>query len=168
MGFGNRTAGETVSVSSLLAIYLQDHHAAAMAGARLAGRAASKIADGKTELATIAAEIEEDLHSLERVMEQLGVGRQRVKDGTAVVGERIARLKPNGRLSGRSPLSDLLELETLVVGITGKEALWRSLQSVPAVPTDEVERLIGRAVDQRRRVEALRMRAATRCLSESP
>ena len=152
-------------MSTLLGIYLQDHHAAAMAGTRLARRAASRIDDGKSELATIADEIADDLRTLERLMKHLDVGRNRLKDAAALAGETIARLKPNGRLSERSPLSEVLELETLVVGITGKEALWRSLCTVPAVSTAEIDRLIARAQDQRRRVETLREAAARRCFA---
>ena len=51
-----------------------------------------------------------------------------IKVGMVRVAERVGRLKLNGRLFERSPLSSVIELETLVVGVRGKEALWMALQ----------------------------------------
>lgn len=147
--------------SRLLAIYLQDHHAAGVAGARVARRLGSR-AGGGSDLATVADEIAEDLRTLERIMSDTGVEPRRSKDVVAAVGEWVGRLKPNGHLLGHSPLSDLLELETLVVGITGKQALWESLRTVPSVSDEELGRLLERAEGQKRRVESERLRAARR------
>jgi hypothetical protein len=44
------------------------------------------------------------------------------KVGVAWIGEKIGRLKFNGRLLGRLPLSDLEELELLRLGVEGKLA----------------------------------------------
>lgn len=95
-------------------------------------------------------------------MFRLGVRPDRVKDGLSRVAERLGRLKLNGRLTSRSPLSDLLELETLVVGITGKQALWVSLREIPSINTEELDELYGRAEDQKRIVETARVEAAKR------
>ena len=147
----------------MLAIYLRDHHAAGVAGARVARRLALARDAGAAELRRVASEIEQDLLSLEAIMLRLGVRPDRVKDGLSRVAERLGRLKLNGRLTSRSPLSDLLEMETLVVGITGKQALWVSLREIPSVNAEELERLYGRAEDQRRVVESARVEAAKRC-----
>ena len=88
-----------------------------------------------------------------------------MKDGLARIAERLGRLKLNGRLTSRSPLSDLLELETLVVGITGKQALWVSLREIPSINTEELDELHARAEDQRRIVETARVEAAKRSLT---
>ena len=131
---------------SLLAIYLRDHHAAAVAGTRLARRVANVAPrDASGELSKVAKEIAEDLATLERFMGRLGTRPDRVKDAIARAGERLGRLKLNGRLRTRSPLSDVVELETLVVGIAGKEALWSSLRSATSLPSDELDHLIDRA-----------------------
>ena len=113
---------------SFLAIYLRDHHAAAIAGTRLARRIARAHAT-TSDLSGVASEIHKDLVALESIMRSLGVERDGMKDALARIGERLGRLKPNGRLRERSPLSDVLELETLLVGITGKRALWLSLRA---------------------------------------
>ena len=57
-------------VMSLLAIYLRDHHAAAVAGTRLARRVANVAPrDASGELSKVAKEIAEDLATLERFMD---------------------------------------------------------------------------------------------------
>jgi hypothetical protein len=146
---------------SFIAIYLRDHHAAAVAGTRLARRIAHP--RGTTsDLSAVAFEIHEDLVALEAIMRSLGVERDRMKDAIARVGERLGRLKPNGRLRERSPLSDVLELETLLVDITGKRALWLSLRASSAAPRDDLDRLVERAESQMKTVEEARLHAVER------
>jgi hypothetical protein len=156
----------------LLAVYLQDHHAGAVTGLNLARRAAG--ANEGTpygqELARIADEIEADQRTLEELMAKLDIGADRVKDTVAWGGEKVGRLKPNARWFSYSPLSRLLELEGLVIGVTGKLGLWRALQRV----APEVEGLDGfdfvtlaaRAEDQRARLEDLRLSAAAEALPQ--
>jgi len=150
----------------LLAIYLEDHHAAGVAGSRLAARlAATTASEGwEADLSRVLPEIAEDLATLESLMRRLGAKPNTMKDTIARVGERLGRLKPNGRLRERSPLSDLLELETLVVGIRGKQALWVSMRNTALLPREELDRLIGRAEKQQRIVESAREAAARRAL----
>lgn len=154
--------------SQLLSIYLRDHHAGAVAGVNLARRVASEnegTAYGE-ELARLAAEIEEDRRTLETVMARLDVGPDQVKDLAASVGERLGRLKPNGRWREYSPLSRLLELEGLVLGVTGKLSLWRALRGTIDEASDGIDlaALEARAEDQRARLEDLRLRAADEAL----
>jgi hypothetical protein len=152
---------------SLLSIYLQDHHAAAVAGTRLARRVAKAARrEMSDDLSRVAEEIAEDLATLESLMARLGTSPNGAKDAIARVGERLGRLKLNGRLRTRSPLSDVVELETLVVGITGKEALWVSLRSATSLPTDELDRLVRRAEAQKRVVERARRTAVGQAFEE--
>ena len=146
---------------SFLAIYLRDHHAAGVAGTRLARRIAKAPAT-TSDLAEVALEIHQDLAALEAIMRNLGVERDGMKDAVARIGERLGRVKPNGRLRGRSPLSDLEELETLLVGITGKRALWLSLRASSAAPRESLDRLVERAERQRTAVEEARLQAVRR------
>ena len=149
---------------SLLAIYLRDHHAAGAAGTRVARRVAlaAEHDSGNDDLRRVASEIREDLITLEGIMRRLGVEPDRTKDTLSRIAERVGRLKLNGRILRRSPLSDLLELETLVVGITGKQALWVSLRNVPAVQGEQLDQLLERAEEQKRVVENARVTAARR------
>ena len=150
-----------------LAIYLRDHHAAGRAGVALARRASASISGpGPDELLSVAREIEQDLSSLESIMDAVGVSSSAIKDTLAAVAERVGRLKGNGRLFERSRLSDVFELEMLVAGITAKEALWRSLSLTQISQAElggaDLGQLIERARRQRESVENWRQAAAKR------
>ncbi len=143
-----------------LSIYLNDHLAGATVGVELARRVhASNREDeafGKP-LGRICREIEEDRAALEQVIDRLGLSRSRVKPAGAWVAEKLGRLKLNGRLRGYSPLSRLLELEGLMIGITGKLALWKTLDSLEDAKDSGVDfaQLTTRAAEQRSAVEDL-------------
>jgi hypothetical protein len=130
----------------------------------VARRVASAVGrdSGNDDLRRVAAEIRQDLIVLEGIMRRLGVEPDRVKDSVSRFAELVGRLKLNGRLLRRSPLSDLVELETLVVGITGKQALWVSLREVPSIHVEELDLLAERAREQKRVVENARLAAAKR------
>ena len=51
----------------------------------------------------------------------------RLKIALARTAERASRLTLNGRLLGYSPLSRVIELETLGAGILAKRGLWNAL-----------------------------------------
>jgi hypothetical protein len=154
----------------LLAVYLQDHHAGSVTGLNLARRIAGENRGTPygEELAGIADEIEADQRTLEELMAELDIGTDRIKDTVAWGGEKLGRLKPNARWFSYSPLSRLLELEGLMLGVTGKLGLWRALERV----APEIEGLDGfdfaalaaRAADQRTRLEDLRLTAAAEAL----
>ena len=94
-------------------------------------------------------------------MEHLGVGENRVKVPIAWAAEKLGRLKPNGQLTGYSPLSRLVELEGLALGVTGKLALWRSLAATRSdLGSFGLETLIERAESQRDGLEKRRVEAA--------
>jgi hypothetical protein len=158
-------AGSPRIVSDLLKTYLQDHHAGATAGLELARRTAGANEDTEygSELRRIADEIAEDREALERVMDHLDVDASKVKDSGAWVAEKVGRLKPNNRLLSYSPLSRVIEIEGLVIGVTGKQALWEALQTAVGETVDGVSfpELSARAADQRSRLEALRRKAAS-------
>src|SRR4051794_40559667 len=156
---------------SLLATYLNDHLAGATAGRELARRSASSNRGRErygapTEL--LAGEIEEDRVSLLEVMDALGVRVDRAKVAAAWSAEKLGRLKPNGRLLSYSPLSRLIELEGLTLGITGKLSLWEALSEVAAedarLDLAELKKLSERADRQRAEVWKLRQRAAHEAL----
>jgi hypothetical protein len=148
----------------LLAIYLHDHLAGATGGVELARRARAGNRSGKMgeALEGICAEIEADRATLERVMEQLEVKRNTAKVAGAWAAEKLGRLKLNGRLTGYSPLSRLVELEMLHLGITGKIQLWQALAETQGARLAQFDLpgLVERAESQRAAVERLRLDAA--------
>jgi hypothetical protein len=152
-------------VTKYLPIYLNDHLAAAVAAVQLARRAASQNEGSEygDALARLAEEINEDRHALQDLMKRLGFRGDPVKLVSSVVAERLGRFKLNGELVRYSPLSRLEELEILLLGVEGKLGLWRALRSNVDVEVD-FDELIQRATNQRRRLERLRLKAASEAL----
>ena len=77
-----------------------------------------------------------------------------------VVAEHLGRLKLNGRVFGRARLSDVIELETLFVGITGKLSLWETLSLIGPRPDIDLDALAARARAQRAAVGRCRESAS--------
>lgn len=113
----------------LLSIYLEDHRAGAAGGVALACRIADRYGDqpGFESLTSMAADIKDDQRALDVLRDGVGAGGGYVKRVVAVVGERLGRLKLNGTLVRPSPLSRVLELEALTVGVVAKRCAWTSL-----------------------------------------
>src|SRR3954469_19898079 len=122
-----------------LSIYLNDHLAGATVGVELSKRAASSNegSDYGTVLAELSHEIAEDRASLERLMDRFDIKKDRVKTTGAWAFEKVGRLKPNAHLTSYSPLSRVVELEGLSLGVAGKMSLWKALLAV----ADDDERL---------------------------
>jgi hypothetical protein len=158
------------SASKYLATYLNDHLAGATAGLALARRAASENEGSELGafLSELADEIEADRGTLKEIMAALGVGTDRVKVVAARAFERVGRLKPNAQLRGYSPLSPLVELEGLRLGIQGKLGMWRALGEIAGPPPLDAERLsqlAARAERQAAEVEAHRLEVARSALA---
>lgn len=158
------------SGAGMLGIYLNDHLAGATAGTELAHRAARSHSDAGNSgtLRRLAAEVGQDRAALLDIMAALGIKVRRYKVGAAWVGEKAGRLKSNGRLFARSPLSDLEELEILRLGVEGKAAGWRTLRSLADTDTRldpaRLDQLISRARQQTDLLEDLRVSAADRVI----
>ncbi|HKO37095.1 MAG TPA: hypothetical protein VJU14_01865 [Solirubrobacterales bacterium] len=153
----------------LLAIYLNDHFAAATLGVELARRLRSSNrgdAEMGEPLAKICAEIEADRDTLIQLMARLNVDRNPVKPVLARVAERLGRLKLNGQLRGYSPLSRVIELEGLATGIGAKLQLWNALEQSFGESIDgfDFHALAERADRQGQQVEDLHLAATQRAL----
>lgn len=154
----------------LLGIYLNDHLAGAVAGTELARRVAKthQHSGGAGELQHFAAEVAQDRAALVAMMTALDIPVRAYKAGAAWIGEKAGRLKLNGRVLTRSPLSFLEELEMMRLGVEGKAAGWRTLRTLAG--TDErldparLEELIARARRQADLLEGLRVSAAARVI----
>ncbi|MER6715407.1 MULTISPECIES: hypothetical protein [unclassified Streptomyces] len=149
---------------SLLGIYLNDHLAGATAGTArvrylLRSCRGTPLADA---LAPVADEIAEDRASLLGVMRRLDVPVRRYKVYAGRAVEQVGRLKSNGSLVRRSPLSTLWELEALRLGVEGKAAVWQTLRDLSAtdqrLDARQLDELIARAGRQQATLEELRRR----------
>ncbi len=158
------------SPSKYLATYLNDHVLGATLGTELVRRAArenqgSELGDFLTGL---AKEIDDDRDTLLAVMQELGVKTDRLKVAAGWTGEKLGRLKPNAQLRGYSPLSPLVELEGLLIGIQGKLAMWRLLAEVAqdvGLDRPRLEALATRAERQQADVERHRLDVGRRALT---
>ena len=100
---------------------------------------------------------------------QLGVSANPLKVGLVRIVERLGRLKLNGRLLRRSPLSDVVELETLVVGVRGKEALWTALRTASVrLEGIDLDALVDSARAQGAEIEARRVSAVSNAFLGAP
>jgi hypothetical protein len=153
---------------SLLAIYLNDHLAGATAGDRLLRRAAREHRDDAigAELGRLAQEVAQDRRTLMRIMTDLGAPVSRLRVGLGRLAETAGRVKLNGRVLSRSPLSDLLEVEAMQLGVEGKAAAWRTLGDLahdePRLDRRQLDRLLERAGAQIEALERLRIQSASR------
>jgi hypothetical protein len=160
-------------VNRYLPIYLNDHLAGATVGVETARRAASEN-EGRPlgePLAGLARELEEDRAALKSIMDALGVRADVLKTAAAWAGEKAGRLKLNGQVRGYSPLSPLVEIEVLLLGVNGKLSLWRTLQELaphePLLAADRLAELEARAVRQRDTLDELRRDAGAEALIAS-
>ena len=161
----------TAPPEKLLAIYLNDHLAGATVGVELVRRVRGAAEGQEAEaVGRLCAEIEADRETLKRVMEGLGVDRERLKPAAAWLAEKLGRLKPNGQLRGSSPLSRVVEMEGLYLGVTGKMQLWKTLERTVGdrLSGIDFEQLAGRAADQREAIDELHRRASREALPTSP
>ena len=116
-----------------LVIYLQDHDALLAAAIQLAQR-------HKEHSQTIAPHILEPMRdhlhqerqALHRIMKSQGVSQGVLTDTLAWLGERLGRLKLNGHLLTRSPLSEVTELEALTLCAQARTMFWEGLTKVEA------------------------------------
>jgi hypothetical protein len=149
----------------LLAIYLNDHLGASTAGVELIGRAAGNhVGERGDQLARLADEIAEDREALRGLMKRLDVAESLMKTAAGWLGEKAGRLKTNGHVVTRSPLSDVLEIEMLRAGTAARICGFQVLRAVTVddlrVGKEEIENLLERAQDQGRRLYKIHLQLA--------
>ena len=155
----------------LLAIYLNDHLAGSTLALELARRSHKdnlRNEYGQFLLALIS-ELQQDRHTLLEIFRALGIHPSRAKQGFVWLAEHAGRLKLNGRLFGYSPLSRLVEIEALLIGVESKRRLWRVLEDVcgllPSLAGINFEELSARADQQLEALDRFRVLAARRAFT---
>jgi hypothetical protein len=157
------------TTAKYLGIYLNDHLAGSTGGLELTKRAAGEHqgTDLGTFLASLLDDIAEDRKVLESLMSGLGITPNPAKQAAAWAAEKAGRLKLNGEVRGTSPLTPLVELEALSLGIEGKRLMWLALSETSDLPMsgDRLAELAARAQQQRDGVERHRRDAARQALN---
>lgn len=163
-------AGRSAVAETSLRTYLNDHFGGATAGLEMFRRAAAAQRDQPSgpPLTRLAEQVGQDRQSLREIMRSLEVRPKVSRVAAGWVAEKAGRLKLNGRLVRRAPLSDLMELEALLLGVEGKGAGFRALRALAdrddRLDPAGLDVLVDRAGQQARTLEVLRVRAAAAVL----
>ena len=146
-----------------LATYLNDHLAGSIGALEIFDRLIKEHEDQTivSFFQEMKEEIEADQLELRQMMGALGVGESSVRKAGAWVGEKLSRAKLT---LGDKGVGFVQTLETLVLGVKGKELLWRALLPVqegwPELKRFDLHRLLKRAVTQGVRMDEKRIEIA--------
>lgn len=157
--------------SELLGLYLSDHLTGATAGLGRIERMAEAYQDLPLhgELAELAEQVrgERDLYRV--LLDYLHLPRRRHRQLLSGVAERIGRLKLNGRVVERSPLTVLLEAELMRSALVGKQAGWQTIADHAeelGLDPDRFVALVERTDHQIETIERLHAYARARAFRE--
>jgi hypothetical protein len=150
--------------------YLNDHLAGSVGAIELLAHWA-KLYHGKplgAFFSDLESEIKADQDTLRDLMRSLGVEKSKVRQAGVWAAEKLgfARFLMAGNEPGGLGL--VLALEGLIMGITGKQLLWRALgaANLPKAQGFDFKELQRRAQEQIERIEAERIRAARRAFPD--
>lgn len=151
-----------------IATYLQDHHAGSVGALELLRAAAEREETLDREFcAELERDIAEDQEALEGLIARIGEKESAAKKAMGWIAEKLSRVKIGG---SAEPLPHLEFLETLLLGVRGKLALWEGIDSLPDGSTLreglDLPDLIARAEDQLERIEERRVAAFGRLVAE--
>ena len=116
----------------------------------------------------IKKEIKADQDVLRAVMRTLGIKESKVRKAGAWAAEKVGRARLI--VAGDEPgsLGLVLALEGLIMGVTGKKLMWRSLAAskLPRLDSYDFEQLQHRAEQQVQRIELERLSALREALAK--
>ena len=143
----------------LLRQYMADHLAGATAGTNRIQRMAEDYVDTPVfpEISEVAEAIRRERGFLVQLIQRQGFPTSPASNTIAWLGERAARLKPNGRLpGGRSPSTLVVEAEMMITAVTGKLHGWKVMKDHAdelGVDPQVFQDLIDDAEDQREQLQ---------------
>ena len=158
----------------LLGIYCNDHLAAATGGIELVSRMLGRHRGTPHEprFEELLDELREERAALRSSMDVLGLPVRQYKQVASWVGEKLARLKLNGHLLSRSPLSDLVEFEFIATAVLAKRCGFETLRVVAAadqrLDAPLLDRLIAQADKQHNWLADARREVAARVFGGDP
>ena len=143
--------------------YLNDHLAGSISALELIGHWV-EVCKGErlgSFFVEIEREIKADQDALRAVMRTLGVEESKVRQAGAWAAEKVGRARLI--IAGNEPgsLGLVLTLEGLIMGVTGKKLMWRSLAAakLPRFKSYNFEEPQRRAEQQIERIEGERISA---------
>lgn len=154
--------------------YLQHHWVGSTAGAAAFRRVGRNHHDpgAAAEIRQLAGEVASDREALRRIMLSVGVKPSVVGTTMARVGEVAGRLKPNGHLFHRAPLTDVVELEALRLAAASKragfEVLRASADDDQRLDGEEIDRLLDRAEEHQRTLDRLHVQVSRERIVVTP
>ena len=135
-----------------LATYLHDH----LAGSHFAIELLNSLHDypGDEELSKFAAdlraELKEEQEMLQGIADRIGTGGLKLAAAAGWVMEKASKLKLQRDDAGAG-LGTFQSLETLLLGVRGKLALWQALEVIrevdPRIPDQNFRQMVARTED---------------------
>jgi hypothetical protein len=160
-------------MSTALATYLNDHLAGSVVALQMLQHLKAAHAGTPLEpfLTQIHDEIVADRQQLEGLMQRLDIKQSIPRKVMAWLTEKMTELKLRVDDPGTGSLKLFEALEAVSLGIEGKRSLWRALQAAsertPQLRGVDYRHLEARALDQRERMETVRLEAAKAALAPS-
>ena len=150
--------------------YLNDHLAGSVGALELIGHCAH-LYKGKSLgvfFADMKAQIGADQETLRNLMHRLGIEESKARQAGAWAGEKVSRALFTLAGNRSDGVGVLLVLEALVMGVSAKRLLWRTLSAanLPKLNDIDFEQLQRRADEQIKRVQAEQLRSARRALTD--
>ena len=144
------TAPGGIRNADLLGVYTNDHLASATGGIELVSRMLGRWQGTPYEprLEELLDELREERASLRSTMEALGLPVRQYKQAAVWLGEKVSRVKFNGHLLSRSPLSDLVEFEFIATAVLAKRAGFETLRAAAEADPRIDRALFDRLIDQ--------------------
>ncbi len=114
----------------LLELYLSDHLTGATGGVNRSERMAADYVDTPVygQLGEFAERLSGEKAFLDQLISDLGLEQKPYRQVVAWAGERLGRLKVNGRVVSRSPMTLLLETDLMRGAVHSKIGVWETLR----------------------------------------
>ena len=170
----SETPASSAAHPELLAVYCNDHIAAAGGGIELVSRMIGAHRGSRHEdaLRQLLDELRQEKSDLTAQTRALGFPVRSYKQAAVWVAEKASRLKLNAHLVSRSPLSDLVEFEFLASAVRAKRSGFETLRIAAEVDTriDKVllDSLIAQANRQYRWLTDVRREVAAEVFGGDP
>ena len=134
----------------LLSIYANDHLMASTGGVELVSRMLGEHRDSAyaPRLEELLGQLREERQALRSTMATLGIPVRQYKQVATWAAEKLSRLKLNGRLLSRSPLSPLIEFEFIANAVLGKRAGFETLREIAEIDERLDKALLDRLIRQ--------------------